>query len=71
MDWLYAQLDSQRREVLEYISLRRATICARFLRPIFHVRSRFVYNTNSAVSCKSPFLVVLLYYLCQVSGTLP
>jgi len=33
-----------RRALLEFIGLRRAPICARFLRPVFHV---LVYNTNS------------------------
>jgi len=33
-----------RGELLEFIGLRRAPICARFLRPVFHV---LVYNTNS------------------------
>ena len=33
--FLYARLGSQQGEVLEYISLRRAPNCARFLRPLF------------------------------------
>jgi len=81
--FLQARLGSQQGEVLEYISLRRAELCA-FLAPSFSTCAPDLYIIKTplvafrlscfppnTLSCKSPFLVALLYCLCRVSSTLP